>query len=445
MELLRGKRKNNCIDWLLFFLALTSTMPIVSIMVMNRTISIFTILLPVCIIALLIRVSCIRLQYEPVQICFLAFLLLSLLCIVFGLFFFSGNKDFAGVGKSYISKVVIYILFAFLLFGINDYHMISMMAKGLLYGAILNLIWAALDGLIFYVTGVSITNTIFAYYIKANDTRMGMISLVLSRTSIRVGGFNSDPAHIGILAPFIFSYSLLCGKKHMLIYVALAILMSQSVTAVVACVLLLFLIALIKPEYLKIAIGLSITGIVLIVLLLVTPLGSFAEPIISRITAKLGPDSVESARKIYNFHFLEAAIAAPVQTLLGTGFGTASYPFIAAGLLTPDKGAFDPENTYISYLFDTGIIGMVLYIVILCYILKRTCFCIKSNQNREISMILFSGAGAIAIASFLYHYIVFATIMMSLIAGCAFIGYLGTGRGKLQTVLSGTFNENGLK
>ncbi len=71
--------------------------------------------------------------------------------------------------------------------------------KGLLLGAVLNCVWAVLDGLCYYVAHFSLNNVVFSAYIERHGIALGM-SLILGNGLLRAAGFNTDPANIGFWA-----------------------------------------------------------------------------------------------------------------------------------------------------------------------------------------------------------------------------------------------------
>ena len=92
-----------------------------------------------------------------------------------------------------------------------------------------------------------------------------------------------------------------------------------------------------------------------------------------------------------------------------------------------DKAPFDPEMTYIAYLFDCGILGLVLYVYCL-FLLYRYY---KKNLHTlghavEAYYILL----ATVFSALFYHYILFSPQVLLIVVGLAEIGHSCT-RGKL--------------
>lgn len=419
------KIRNYKIDFenILFYLfGIFSTMPIVGINIGQKSVSFFMILVPIIILILLFK-----LKYRNILLLskegnlLLIFLFLSIVASLFGNVYFLENQEFRKNISTYIPKIMIYIIL-FLLLNVSNYkrNIIRYLVKGILMGAIINLVWASLDGFIYYMKGFSINNKLFSTYIINNDIRYGMLSLVIEGDGIRTAGFNYDPAHIGMLAPFVFGYAVLIKKKLLIIISILSLIMSQSVTGL-ACCFFIFVVILIKEKKFKTLLKsiFFIFGLLFSIILIGKAFGSMDGIInfIERILSKFGDNNTESLRMIYNFGVFYALLFSPFQFLIGTGFNTASYPFILSGLINRID-AYDPESTYISYLFDVGIVGLSCYIILLITIYKKSSlFVFKSNYD-EMDVIIFAGICAVIFSSFFYHYILYATHMMILITSC---------------------------
>ena len=160
-----------------------------------------------------------------------------------------------------------------------------------------------------------------------------------------------------------------------------------------------------------------------LLLLSFTPYWNLLTPLYERVMSKFGSNSTETVRIIYNFRLFDAFLAAPFAGIFGTGFGTASYPYIQAGLIE-DIFAFDPESTYVSYLFDTGILGVSCYLMFLFLSYKFIANNFYSRKDdSETLAIIYAGVCAIFFTSFFYHYILYATHMMILMLVCIWAEY----------------------
>ena len=412
------EKKYDYTSLLLFLLAIFSTMPIVSIPIGGKCISIFSFLLPITLLKIFFDGIYIE-HFSKTEKLFFSFLLFSLLGSFFGFFYFWGESNFSIIAISSIPKILIYFSLGYILFCARlKENQIKVMATGLLTGAILNLIWASLDGVLFYISGLSINNKTFSYYLKYQSEgliRYGMLSLTYGDKGIRACGFNYDPSHIGMLAPFVFAYSLISEKKWLIFLVVFSALASQSVTVIASSLIILLFFNLLAKKNIKQTI--IIVTVILISLFFITqtPLGNALYRVKERSIEKID-DKTEKYRKIYNFQFPLALLNSPIHVLWGTGFGTASNAFYRAGLIDFYE-MYDPENTYVSYLFDLGFIGLIFYIKLLYEIIKITWINSKKFPNKANSIVLAS-CFAICSSNIFYHYILYATTMMMLITSC---------------------------
>ena len=411
---------------LLFCLALFSTMPIVSIPIAGKTISFFTILLPVTFLALLSKgIKTRRIDSKPERL-FLSFLLISILCSLFGALYFYDIPGFTKTAINTALKTSVFLILGYLIFSKRlDRLEVEDFAKGLLAGAVINLIWASIDGFVFYFSGISINNEVFSYYINTHsdeEIRYGMISLVLPGTGIRASGFNYDPAHIGMLAPFVFAYSYITKKRWLTVLVLMSLIFSQSSTALVTCLIIVVLFNMFNTKYMKATLGVVLVGVFALFILSRTPAWDSIQGFITRTQNKFEAGT-ENLRIIYNFEFPKAIINSPINLILGTGFGTASYPFYKAGLIR-SPALVDPENTYISYLFDIGLIGLTVYCMMIIILFKRVWDRNKGDKSELTNSIIFSGVVSVIITCFFYHYILYATSVLIIIVGSAWCGLL---------------------
>lgn len=165
-------------------------------------------------------------------------MLISIASSLFGFFYFSTDSfEWQLAALSHIPKMIIYTLLFYLLKKqVNTTMYVRLIAVGILWGAILNLIWALFDAAIYYSNGYSITNELFSGYINALDVRYGMISLTIGGT-IRSCGLNIDPANIGFLAPLLASYALKSRKYYLFLLSFISIFTSLSHTAFVGILL----------------------------------------------------------------------------------------------------------------------------------------------------------------------------------------------------------------
>ncbi len=419
------QKKYDRTSLLLLLLAMFSTMPIVGIPIGNQVISGFMILLPITLLLLIIRGIHFDRAVSSSEKNFLLFFSFSIFSAFWGATFFLGELNYSAIILNMAFKTSLYIFIGSLFFlaRFKEFEIKALMI-GLLIGAILNLIWATIDAIIFYSYGYSINNEVFAYYANTyGDTniRYGMLSLIVP-TGIRAAGFNYDPAHIGMLAPFVFAFSYLYEKKWLLFLVVCSILASQSMTALVSCLMILIILNFLSFKNFIPTLFFSILILLIILVIYQTSFGESIQNFWERANSKVGTNG-ETDRDVYNFMLYKAIVANPAGLLCGTGFGSASYAFYKAGLIRSNV-LFDPENTYVAYLFDTGIVGLFLYFKLLYGIIKMGYEKYKKSKNSFTSSYVLSSTFAIICACFFYHYILYATSMMMVIISCSWCGYI---------------------
>ena len=185
---------------LAFLCGITATMPIVTIPSTN--VSMFIVFTTAfLVINLLPFVSDLHFKFGNNTVRLLMWLITSLLSCIFGLLYFISNDEWSLVVQGYIPKIIVFIFIIFLLTRYID--LTVPLLKGLLFGAVANVVIAIVDAITYYSLVFSLINRWFQNYIITNNIRFGLISLTIGGT-IRSGGFNYDPAHIGMLAPMIF-------------------------------------------------------------------------------------------------------------------------------------------------------------------------------------------------------------------------------------------------
>lgn len=404
----------------IFLFAVFSTTPTIALIVQERTISLFTIFTPIVIICLIFKFNYKNLFNCGVFKWMILFCAVAICSTLVGHFYFKGNSIYENVSMASLPKIIVWLILI-LGFAGGDISKkdIDSLAKGFFVGVMANLLWGCIDGIGFYLTGRSINNVLFSDYIRINDIRLGMLSIIIpTNNSIRVGGFNWDPAHIGMLAPLAFGVGLLKKSRLIQLISIGALLMSQSTLGIVGAAVVLLAIILIEPNKknkFDIIKELIIMAVVGLLLLFIIGFGDVIVMFAERVFDKIGAESPETIRAIYNFKVLEAFKASPISGIFGTGFHTASYPYFKAGLIDIPF-AFDPETTYVSYLFDVGVIGLLIYV----YTLVRLAFNSMHGAfktRKPVEIIVFCGIIAAISSNFFYHYIMYAVHMMIMIIG----------------------------
>ncbi|MDE7164614.1 MAG: O-antigen ligase family protein [Clostridiales bacterium] len=343
----------------------------------------------------------------------------SMLC---GWLYFRNVTEWQNASVSYLSRVLMYVLFALLLLAQkNKRGLINSILSGLLVGCILNLIWSILDATCFYVFDYSLNNNIFEAYAIDNNIRFGTISLIVNGM-IRASGFNYDPAHIGLIVPIVLSYSILKNKPWLTVVSLLAIVSSASTTALVCSVIVIVIniSKIIKSWTIVKTIVLAIFILALVFVyfafegnILRTAIDKFFD----RVIGTYGTSSSGGERWIYISGFFEAIKTSGLMCIFGTGFGTASYAYVFNGNLLQQLGmvnyfAYDVEMTYISYFFDVGILGVVLYLLILFRLLKG----FRKGKTKGDNIIWAMTLGILLSALF-YHYTLMSMQVILLIVG----------------------------
>jgi hypothetical protein len=428
-------RELKLLDWLFLAVGILVTMPIVTINVGGRLLSLFSLFF-IILIGILIVKCVITKEFNKIgkytKLLSIWFII-SLIASAFGMIYFFDMPAWTSNIKTFIPKIILYFLFLILYSSVKLTDMNEkLLLRGFIYGCIINIVWAVLDGIIFYLLGYSINNIIFSDYASINSIRYGTISLIRNG-SIRSSGFNYDPSHLGMIIPTVILYSILRKKYLLIILSVVAIATSQSTTALVASLMVVLLninkilmMNRIRITSNRIVIG-CIAGFLLIMTLFLLKgnnidLGYAINAGINNMNNRItnlyfGSNLSQDMRVIYHIYFPAAVLFSGFRIFTGTGFGTSSYSYVFYERIVDVIGRYnpfpyDPESTYISYFFDTGVFGFLLYIWILYRLYKY--YRSVSNMSEE-NCILFSGIIAIIFSSFFYHYILFACQMLILI------------------------------
>lgn len=397
---------------LILLCAIFSTMPIVALPVGGRTISLFTICLFVFAainILMLFRKHNLKLcsnESEKFLLIWLAWGIFSGIC---GMVYYNNPEsgDFAAAAASQIPKIVMYIVMIIIIYNSNLDR--KYILKGLIIGCIINVVWASIDALIFYLFKISVTNIIFQQFININNVRFGQISLILNGGGYRSSGLNTDPANIGFFAPIVFYYGLKKNNKILVVIALLSELASMSTTSLV-CTIIVGLIYLFDTKkgksHKKLSLKTIIISIISVVVIVIFAI-KFSDVIVTqfnkfftRIDTVYVEGLTENNRAYYIKHFLYACKQENVRLLTGTGYLTASHGYIGTEINV--YGPYDMENRYLANFFDLGIFGTAVFFYMLYSIYRRGKKVLSNNSE---------------------YGNIFKAIFFSLIISCAFYQY----------------------
>ena len=135
--------------------------------------------------------------------------------------------------------------------------------------------------------------------------------------------------------------------------------------------------------------------------------------------------SDQDLRLFYHAFLPQAILYNGIKTITGSGFGTSSFPFVSSGEISKHKGdyvfyPYDPESTYISYLFDIGLFGLILYLIILYknyFWYSKVIFSKKYKETNVtfINVFMFCVLVSICFSGLFYHYTLTAYQVLSLV------------------------------
>ena len=413
-------KNNNHINLLFWLLGFSSTAPLLSFPVAGRLISLYTVMLCFVLIYLFFKQNnnqSIKTTLDKKYYQWSAFGIAS---SIFGFLFFWGMDEWMETSLSYIPKIALYVVLFFLIRNSKCcYDYCRSICYGILGGFIINIGWAIVDAFLFYITGVSITNELFAYYIAISDIRYGIISLTIGGT-IRSCGLNIDPANIGLFAPIVALYGLYT-KRYVLYGLSfISILASLSHTAFVSIVIVTFYyFFFVNKKRILSLVGLSLIVVAVVALLSVVEvdaLKQMQEAFVERTEEKASGNEIEGDRGRYWVNFIPAAFHQPTALIIGTGYFTASYPYLTNNLVDHEPFPYDPEQTFFSMYFDIGLIGLIIYLSILIGIYKCSKKLMKMEEDRQY-MITNAGIIGSSVAALGYHYTLYSVIMLFLICG----------------------------
>lgn len=400
-----------------FFLAgVFVTAPIITIGIAGSLVSIFSILFGLMYVfaAWFAVKSRTGFSTNSVSLAFAIWHILALVATISGVIYFYGlDASWVHPALSYSPKILLYL--SFLLFLMRwkggNYALVAFV-YGFFYGCIANLTWSIIEGVYYYTFNSPLNDVLFLEYVKTvSEDRQYMT--VVADGIIRASGFNIDPAHLGVLIPIVFIYGLIKRNINLIVLSLVSLVFSGSTTAAVVC-FLSFFATMGKLELKKISlksICISIAAVILVLTGLMASdgaregLAKNVSGFYERSTENYINNSDQGPRYIYHAYLAEAIAYSHMKVLTGTGFGTASYPYVdnpeISGILDEEYRAYDPESTYISYLFDTGFFGLLIYIFV---IISSIVMYRRGITTRSFDLIIYSSLCGIFFAGFFYHY-----------------------------------------
>ncbi len=340
--------------------------------------------------------------------------IIGLLSCGFGYVYFWGEPAWQKNALFYVPYVIVYLLMFILMLQKRDASKrCSYLVKGLFLGFLINIIVAIIDSGVYYTTGYSITNTLFADFIAAYRSNSTNAIALATNEGIRSSGLNVDPSDVGMFAIILTIYALY-KKRYLLIILAfVGCLASISIVGLAGMLITIVIhIRLLKftPAH--------ILGIVLTVLAVAVVINS-NNPIIeamkyattARIEMKEGTyDDEDNKRAQYWMKFLPAVVKNPNALIIGNGYFTASYAYREVGC----KFAYfpyDPEQTYFAYYFDLGLIGFIIMLMMYWQTYKKLKRRYATTEQLE-DLYPIAGIEGIAIACLGYHYTVYSVVML---------------------------------
>ena len=325
------------------------------------------------------------------------FSVLSIMTLFISFFNLSGewlNNSFAMTIKN-----ITFILMILMVFSKREllYYRPSFI-KGLYYSALINLVWAFLQMYFGYVLGVNINEAFFSNILHL-DGGIDWNQNVSNNIVYRMSGLSWEPANFGFIANVGY---VLSEKKYLKFIFAMAILLSTSKTGMVCLAIILIASVLsrensfVKKIY-KISLKKVLISMVVIptIILLITyyyfdTIIVFIDRAVNMIdlliTALTTTDN-ESAnihKLYYEQIFTVYGLSDISNVILGCGMFCAGYPY-AVNHIVPYSGIWNPESDFITLFVGNGILGGIIYYLILI----RGYIYNNSHDIKNILLIVF--------------------------------------------------------
>lgn len=401
----------------IFFLAgVFVTAPIITIRIAGTLVSIFSILFGLLYSFTLWFAIRSRTSFSTsrVNLALVTWHILSLVASIVGVVYFSDlNASWMQPAINFGPKILLYLSFLLCVmkWREGDYALVAFL-YGFLYGCIANLTWSIFEGVYYYTFDAPLNDVLFLEYVKTvSEDRQYMT--VIADGIVRASGFNIDPAHLGVLIPIVFVYGLVKRNIYLLVLSLASLVFSGSTTAAVVCVLG-FVVTMGRLELKKISFKSACISTLAAIFVFTGLMASDGvrggilnniQGFYERSTENYVDGSDQGPRYIYHAYLVEAISYSHIKVLTGTGFGTASYPYVdnpeIGRILDEENRPYDPESTYISYLFDTGFFGVLIYIFV---IVSAIVIYRRRIMSGSFELIVYSSLCGIFFAGFFYHY-----------------------------------------
>lgn len=404
-------------------LGITSTMPIVGIPLGAQYIGIFNIAF---VLNFIFIVQCwmkkttkCRIVVTKEKRTFTLFLLWDVVSVIVGLWVLPQEWDTTII--SYLIKAFQFLIFAFFVDQCVEKHKIfRSFFVGFIVGCFGNVFWSIAEFLGYKLFSIRLNDMIFSSYAK----QLSRSTLITTEYGVRTAGFNYDPAHLGGILPIAFGWSMINKKPWLAAACLVALAFSQSSTALVGCAIVFVGVLFVngtnvrsvnvKRFQIRKSTAFVFFAAIIIVLIalnkneFISASGSLiknnAKGFLLRIKDVYLSAGKESLRELYYKNAFWEVLKRGIISITGTGIGSSGYAYYSyPGIAS--QGIFDVESVYLSYLFGTGIVGLLLYGDTLIGIMKKTMAAISYNKNKfQFEKEYFLALLSIISCGFFYHY-----------------------------------------
>lgn len=372
----------------------------------------YNIVLPIILAELLLTPN-IKYKSNGIITKYILWAVIGLLSCGFGYVYFWGEPQWQKNALFYVPYVIVYLLMFILMLHKSDAaKRCSYLIKGLYVGFLVNIIVAIIDSGVFYATGYSLTNTLFADFIAAYRANSTNAIALATEEGIRSSGLNVDPSDVGLFSIILTIYSLYKKKYYLIVLAIIGCLASISIVGLAG----MLLAVLIHIKLLKLSpraiLGIFFSIVLLVIVASKVPVfETMRLATTARVEMKEGTyDDKDNKRAQYWIKFIPAVVESPLALIIGNGYYTASYAYRKVGC----KFAYfpyDPEQTYFAYYFDLGLTGFIIMLMMYWQaykILKRRY---KTFGMKE-DLYPIAGIEGIAIAFLGYHYTIYSVVML---------------------------------
>ena len=373
----------------------------------------YNLLIPIVFVELLFSKK-IKIKPNGIIIKYLLWALIGLLSCGFGYVYFWGEPAWQKNALFYVPYVIVYLLiFLFMLQKKDASIRCSFLVKGLFLGFLVNIVVAIIDSGVYYTTGFSITNTLFADFIAAYRANSTNAIALATNEGIRSSGLNVDPSDIGMFAIILTIYALYKRKYYLIILALIGCLASISIVGLAGMLIALVIHIRLLNLSMHHIIGIVIS--VVAIIFLINSNNSIIESMkfatTARIEMKEGTyDDEDNKRAQYWIKFIPAVVNNPIALFIGNGYYTASYAYKKVGCQFA-YFPYDPEQTYFAYYFDLGLIGFIIMLMMYWQTYKKIKHrYVKMGKLDDLYPI--AGLEGIAIACLGYHYTVYSVVML---------------------------------